>query len=142
NGEEILDGWNQRHAKRLLVYLVFHSSVTREQLCADLWGHEEIVRSRQNLRVYLTHLRKLLRDDENRFILYDHEHIHLRGIIECDALQYINRLHEAMLEQDMRKKADLSKPLFDMYHRSLFWNFSDDWILDVRESMEHQLLEL
>jgi len=142
NDTEILEGWSTRNAKRLLIYLLFHPSVTRDQLCADLWGHDDIKQSRQNLRVYLAHLRKILRDDEHKFIYHDKEHIHLRGSIECDAVTYTSNVHQAMLEQRIEKKAELCRPIFSVFNRSMFWNFTEDWILDVRISLESQLVEL
>ncbi|GFN31403.1 alpha/beta hydrolase [Paenibacillus xylaniclasticus] len=142
NNTEIIEGWSTRNAKRLLIYLLFHPSVTRDQLCADLWGHEDIKQSRQNLRVYLAHLRKLLRDDEHKFIFHDREHIHLRGSIECDAVRFTSLVHQAMLEDRLERKAELCKGIFAAYNRNMFWNYTEDWIMDVRVSLESQLLEL
>lgn len=37
NGEVLWEGWNQRYAKSILLYLTFNQTTTREQLCDDLF---------------------------------------------------------------------------------------------------------
>ncbi|MEK4347230.1 hypothetical protein [Paenibacillus sp. FSL P4-0184] len=48
NVEQIVEGWNQRYAKQILIYLVMNPSVTREQLCDDLWGEVAAGKARHN----------------------------------------------------------------------------------------------
>ncbi|MEC0090635.1 helix-turn-helix domain-containing protein [Paenibacillus macquariensis] len=107
NGKQIVEGWNQRYAKQILIYLVMNQSITREQLCDDLWGEVAVGKARHNLRMYLTHLRKLIKDMNYGFLTLDKEHIFLSRTIKCDLTAFIEQLDEAWAEQDFIHKQTL-----------------------------------
>ncbi len=56
--------------------------------------------------MYLSHLRKLIRNDEYHFLRLDKEHIYLSGNIECNLTAFIKLLDEAF-EQDSIHKQQL-----------------------------------
>ena len=107
NGEEILEGWNQRNAKQILVYLIFHKTVTREQLCDELWPDIPLRKSRNNLRVYLSHLKKLLDYEGNKthFLVMDNEHINLKGRVKCDLIDFYEEVNKAIQEKRLKQMA-------------------------------------
>ncbi|MDH6428054.1 hypothetical protein BSK62_06435 [Paenibacillus odorifer] len=142
NGEQIVEGWNQRYAKQILIYLVMNPSVTREQLCDDLWGEVAAGKARHNLRMYLTHLRKLIKNDEYNFLRLDKENIYLSGNIKCDLTEFIKLLDEAWIEQDSIHKQQLCTQLFEQLHKNSFRTLADDWILRERDKWEDRLFVL
>lgn len=142
NNHVITDGWNQRYAKQILIYLVLNPSTTREQLCDDLWGEVTTGKARHNLRMYLTHLRKLIRDDEYQFLTLDKEHIYLSDKIECNLTTFIKILDQAWVEQDSIHKQQLCSQLFEQLHKHSFIALSDNWILGLRDKWEERLFVL
>ncbi|GGG88619.1 AfsR/SARP family transcriptional regulator [Paenibacillus radicis (ex Gao et al. 2016)] len=142
NSEQIVEGWNQRYAKQILIYLVMNPSVTREQLCDDLWENVSTGKARHNLRMYLTHLRKLIRNDEYHFLRLDKEHIYLSENIECDLTTFSKLLDEAWIEQDSIHIQQLCTQLFKQLHKNSFRTLSDDWILGLRNKWEEKLFTL
>lgn len=144
NGEEILGGWNQRNAKQILVYLIFHQTVTREQLCDELWSDIPLKKSRHNLRVYLSHLKKLLDYDGNQtnFLVMDHEHINLQGRVSCDLIDFYEELNTAIQEKDENKKSILAQNVLNKAPRLILNGFYENWILILREEVENKLFGL
>ncbi|MBO8172209.1 MAG: alpha/beta fold hydrolase [Bacillaceae bacterium] len=144
NGEEILEGWNQRHAKQILVYLLFHPSVTRAQLCDDLWPDVPFSKSRNNLRVYLSHLKKLLDQEASStpFLVMDHEHIHLKGKVTCDLIDFIEEMETAYLETEVEQKYLLSQKVLNKLPQNPFNELYYDWSLKRRDQLEHKLFQL
>lgn len=79
--------------------------------------------------MYLSHLRKLIRNDEYHFLRLDKEHIYfLSGNIECDLTAFIKLLDEAWIEQDSIHKQQLCSQLFEQLHKNSFRPLSDEWI--------------
>ena len=87
NQEEVSRGWNQRYAKEILFLLALRGNVTRDHLIELFW--EEDRQGKNQLRVALSHLRKLLQDhhDQQNVLISDHQHIRLQGNIYCDAIE-------------------------------------------------------
>ncbi|RXZ81695.1 alpha/beta fold hydrolase [Paenibacillaceae bacterium] len=141
-GEKIIEGWNRRYAKQLLMYLILNPSVTREQLCDDLWGEVAAGKARHNLRMYLTHLRKLLQDEHNGFLSLDKGHIYMNGKIQCDLKTFIEQIDEALSEQNTHQKQLLCTRLFDVLHPGSLRTLNDDWILSLRSRLEDKLFTL
>lgn len=59
NNVEKIDGWNQRYAKNILLYLIFHPTCTREQICDALFTSTPLKTALTNLKVYLNYLKQL-----------------------------------------------------------------------------------
>lgn len=88
-GVTVTDGWNQRQAKALLLYLTLHEGATRDELCELLWPDLEASRAKNRLRVSLNYLRSLLSTNtlSKSLIVTDHNHVYLTGTIRCDMLE-------------------------------------------------------
>lgn len=142
NGEALLSGWNQRNAKALIIYLVFNNSVTRSQICDDLWSNIDIVKGKKQLRVYLTHLRKILKDNEYNLLIMDKEHIHLNAEVKCDLIDFIQEINMVENEGDYNQKIVLCETLIKKINQNYFRNLSDDWIQYIRSSLEDRIDKL
>ncbi len=143
NGEEIFHGWNQRSAKKLFVYLVFHQTATREQICDDLWPEIPYAKSRRALRVYLSHLRTVLRSVDGReFLVTDHEHVSLQGVIHCDVLNLFNLVSHAVQESDATRKLLMVKTVLHTLASDAPISVYEDWFLDLRAETERHLANL
>ncbi|WP_379969231.1 alpha/beta fold hydrolase [Ectobacillus sp. sgz5001026] len=144
NGEEILEGWNQRNAKQILVYLIFHRTVIREQLCDELWSDIPLRKSRNNLRVYLSHLKKLLDYEGNttQFLVMDNEHINLQGRVKCDLIDFYEEVNKAIQEKEINQKSIMAQKIFHNAPRNLLIGLYENWILELREELESKLFNL
>ena len=58
--DEISDHWNRERVRSLLLYLVIHGPVHREQIVEALWPHLDRGAADRNLRVTLTYLNQVL----------------------------------------------------------------------------------
>lgn len=138
NGTEILEGWNQRNAKRLFTYLIIHKSTTREELCDLFWPDVEIDKARSSLRVSLNHLKKLIPKD---YLIVDNEHVQIKGDIECDYFHLKDLLQRIGQEQDRNEKLRLIEEVLKCFPPPLFPGLYDNWILLIRERIELELTE-
>lgn len=141
-GEEaILEGWNQRYAKKLLVYLIFHRTVVREQVCDELFREMDLTNAKKNLRIYLHHLRKLINKDNYEFVKSDKEHIFLNGIVECDLVQYISEIDNLL-----NKEVSLHVKEYSLVVRNtpklIFPGIFDNWALKVKNEIQLKLIKL
>ncbi|MDF2715493.1 MAG: Hydrolase, alpha/beta fold family protein [Paenibacillus sp.] len=144
NGLEIKGGWNQRFAKNIFLYLLLHRSVSREKLCETLWPDLPIGKARSYLRVYLSHLKKLLEPSRNAsaFLLLEREDVTLYGKVICDALDFIQNVTTAVQEKDDGKKLSLCNKILQSLPDTFFQSLYDDWFLVLREEWEHNLANL
>lgn len=144
NGEERLEGWNQRYAKSLLLFLTFNQSTTREQICDTLFPLIPLRQAMNNLKVYLNYLRKLLESpaSQQSILMTDKEHIALRSSIRSDVLELKNNLRKAHIEQDASLKLIMSREIFSSLPDTLLPGIYDDWIIDYRTALENQIVEL
>ncbi|REE90653.1 pimeloyl-ACP methyl ester carboxylesterase [Paenibacillus taihuensis] len=145
NRQVVAGEWNQRYAKRLLVYLLFHPSVTREQLCDVLWPEAELSKAKNRLRVSLSYLKSLLdkhTGGANPLLVADREYIHLRGNIKCDLQDLLEKLQATAAEPNTKRKALLSRDILDKTAYSLATGIFDNWLLAIIEKVEHKLEEL
>jgi len=92
--------------------------------------------------MYLTHLRKLIKNDEYNFLRLDKEQFYLSGNIECDLTSFIKLLDEAWIELDSIHKQQLCTQLFEQLHKNSFSILSDDWILREGNKWEEKLFTL
>jgi len=144
NGNEKLDGWNQRYAKSLLLYLVFHPTATREQLCDALFPDIPIKKALMNLKVYLNNLKKLLipQGGDHSLLFLDKEHVSLQCELRSDVLKFIEHIQKVNLESNDAIKWKASKAILLSLPEILAPGVFDDWFRDYRESIELHIVEL
>lgn len=144
NGEERLEGWNQRYAKSLLLFLTFNQSSTREQICDALFPIIPLRQALKNLKVYLNYLKNLIENPESKqsVLMTDKEHVALRGSVRSDVLELKNDLRKAHIEQDVSLKLKLSKDIFSSLPDTIMPGIYDDWIIEYRTTLENQIVEL
>ncbi|MCL6452975.1 MAG: alpha/beta fold hydrolase [Alicyclobacillus sp.] len=141
NGVEVRQGWNQRFAKSLLVYLVFHPLTTREQICDALWPEVPYTKSRPALRVYLSHLKRLLRTRQGNdvFLAADREHVQLLGQVHCDAYEVFQRIQEAVAEEAPDRRYRLTRQVVGMLDVDSAIPIYDDWFVGLRAQAEREI---
>lgn len=137
NNIEITEGWNKRFAKSILIYLLFHHSATREQLCDALWPEVSLPLSKKNLRVYLSYLKKLLHplESDQSLLTTDREYIHLTGNISSDVLQLKHRLYNILDIKDPDKKLALCQDMLNHFPLSFIPALYDDWFLALIDQL-------
>jgi pimeloyl-ACP methyl ester carboxylesterase/DNA-binding SARP family transcriptional activator len=142
NGKELQQGWSQRSAKRLLVYLAYHPNTTRDQICDDLLPEFDIKNAKNNLRVFLNHLKGLLDNKSTAVLITDKEHITLTADVELDLADYAARILEAVDEKEPSKKAIYCEKVIQTFPWNFLAGIFDPWLLHIREQLEHRILEL
>ncbi|WP_054023775.1 alpha/beta fold hydrolase [Bacillus sp. FJAT-28004] len=144
NGEEKLDGWNQRYAKSLLLFLTFNQTATREQICDALFPDVPLKQALNNLKVYLNYLKKLIETVESSksILMLDKEHVALRGSIRSDVLNLKNELRKAQIEENPQLKLKVSKEILTSLPETLLPGLYDDWINHYRNKLENQIVKV
>lgn len=142
-GYPIKEGLNQRHAKRLLIYLIFHPVTTREQICDALFPDVPLTKSLNNLKVYLNHLNNTLHVPSIAIpcLRFHRGNVQLQYKVKCDFIDFIVSLRIAYNEKNDEIRFLLSESLLSSVH-ALLPGMYDDWIIQLREYAEQQLVEL
>lgn len=144
NQKEINEGWNKRHAKRLLLYLLFHPGCTREDIYDEFWPELELKKAQNYLRVCLNHLKSLLEPKvgDDCYLEVDRDHIFLSGRVDCDLIDFIMDVDQALGEKKIGRKKILARSVWDRTPPVILAGSSDDWILRMREDIENKLMKL
>ncbi len=146
DGQEIVGNWNKRHAKRLLIYLLFHRTVTREQLYELFWPGWDIENARNSLRVSLAYLKKLLTlpsaPNGCPFLCVDRQHISLTGTIGCDLFELAEEVEYALQQGDVSLKFDVSQKISQQLFGAFVPGMYDDWVLSMRNRVMEQIISL
>ncbi|RAW15517.1 hypothetical protein DC345_12545 [Paenibacillus taichungensis] len=144
NNEYIWDGWNQRYAKSLLLFLTFNQTTTREQICDSLFPEVPLKQALNNLKVYLNYLRKLIEiaESNNSILMTDKEHVAIRGSLRSDVLKLNSDLQKAQIEKSNDFKLNLCKEIFNALPETLLPGLYDDWINLYRDKLENQIVDL
>ena len=145
NEKEVLDNWNKRLAKRILVFLLVYRTVTRQQLYNVFWPQHNLVKAQNHLRVSLNHLKKLLTPEgksESPFLWSDREHIGLKGRITSDFIEFIKKLEVDTKSMDPMQSYENSIAILNMFTGYFLPGLYDDWLLKYRNHLEEKVLEL
>ena len=142
NGVEKLEGWQQRSAKRLLVYLLLHPVAVREQICEALWPLTDPRKAQNMLRVSLSHLRGLFKAVGCSPIRSDRSQVYLQAAVSCDMLERKKLLKEAYAEQGNERKEFLIRELMNTPVDAMFHGLYDEWVLQEQRQFEYLLHEL
>lgn len=136
NGEEYIDGWNQRYAKSILIYLTFHPTCTREQICDALFPAIPLKTALRNLKVYLNYLKKLLSIPQtNSSILNtDKEHIMLKCNLRSDIIELIETIRAVDLqENDHLRYVEATKLMGQIPETNFLPGVYDEWFIEIKE---------
>src|SRR5690606_13226268 len=145
NGEAITKGFQQRHAKNIFIYLIFHPTTTREDLCENLWPHDSLSTAKKNLRVYLSYLKKLLNPYAlaQPIIETEQGYVHLHGDVKSDLLTLLSDLRKAGELENDDEKCALAKRILDQLYSPNFLRVNyDAWFTGMRSRIELDLIHL
>jgi len=140
---EVTKGWNLRKVKSLFLYLLFHGTVTRDEIIDVFWREVPMHSARNQLRMNLHFLKSLLNQEESEFLHTDREHVFLQQNIQCDATDYINRLKETysqMLCGDL--DIQFARDILRISPKKLLTHVYDEWYLHFRDEIESQFFAL
>lgn len=138
NDRIVPDGWGTRYAKSLMIYLAFHPTATREQLCEALFPEIEHPNAMRNLRVYLSHFAKLLEteDTEKPCLTIGRDVVKLNYLVDCDLMEFLNDLQQVAAEQDSEVKYGLCEDLLSRLSGKLMPGCYDPFALSLKEKVE------
>ncbi|MBP1154429.1 MULTISPECIES: alpha/beta hydrolase [unclassified Paenibacillus] len=135
NGRTIREGWNTRYAKNLLIYLAFHKTATREELCDALFPDMDAKKALSNLRVYLNHFAKLLEPlpDEPPCLTIDRDSVFFNYAVGCDLEDVLEEMKRGLEEKDPLQKYAICKLLLQRAAHHILPGCFDTFSLSLRE---------
>ncbi|MEN1970020.1 alpha/beta fold hydrolase [Lentibacillus sp. N15] len=146
NGQRIHDGWGQRKAKQLLVYLIFQQSTTREELCDIFWSEVDLESAKNRLRVSLHHLKKLLNADndeaDSSLLGTEREHVFLQTHVQSDLLLHMKAITDAHRIESSVEKVQAYKRLLKDVTDNPTPGLYEEWFLQLRDSIEGEWVEM
>ncbi|WP_174612876.1 alpha/beta hydrolase [Virgibacillus ihumii] len=139
NEERVHGQWGNRKAMQLLVYLSMKQSATREELCDAFWPETDLKSAKNSLRVALHHLKKLFKANINTPILdSDKEFVFLRGHIQCDVRDYMEKIkHAHQLNNDVAR-AESYRQLLRNAPDNPLPGLYDEWFMELRDYLEKE----
>ncbi|MED4601692.1 alpha/beta fold hydrolase [Paenibacillus validus] len=131
-------GWNTRHAKSILMYLAYHRSATREQLCETLFPETAFPKAMRNLRVYLNHFSKLLEteDGQEPCLTIERDTIKLNIEIDCDLFVLLRELQSASEQADSAYKLNQCVTLSEQLQSKILSGCFDPFSIALKETVE------
>ncbi|WP_164931481.1 alpha/beta hydrolase [Longirhabdus pacifica] len=144
DGKSVQGNWNGRKAKELLIYIAYHTSVTREQLIDTFWPDVSIEKAKNSLRVALNGLKKLTSYEhqkrEHFFLRIDRECITLDDNVQLDIHQFLQELDLMSTEPDMHVQFHKCQQLLELCMNNFMPGLYHDWIISTRYRIEQRLL--
>lgn len=141
NGKDITKGWNQRFAKPIFCYLIFHRSVTREQICDDLFPELDIKTAKRNLRVYMHHLKRLINQDSKEYLSTDKAHVYLTGNMDCDLINYIYELQD-IEDKDVETYCQDYMRVISRAPKVIMPGIFDDWASKLTSGIHSRIIKI
>ncbi|MCS7460371.1 alpha/beta fold hydrolase [Paenibacillus doosanensis] len=145
NGEEHTNGWNQRYAKNILVYLTFHPTCTREQICDALFPAIPLKTVLRNLKVYLNYLKKLLAIPltDSSILNTDKEHIMLNCNLRSDIIELIETIRTVDIqENDPLRYVEATKLMGKIPETNFLPGVYDDWFIEIKERTMSRIADI
>lgn len=145
NGTPVKENLNQRYARNILVYLLFHPTTNRDDLCGNLWPNDSVYHARKNLRVYLSYLKKILNPYalSEPVLQVDRDSVQLTGELNSDVLDLLSALGAAALLKDPESKYAFTRRILDSFNTPNFLtSIHDQWFLEIRARIEMELVGL
>ncbi|GAA0317185.1 hypothetical protein GCM10008967_04680 [Bacillus carboniphilus] len=146
DGKEVEGKWNQRKARQIFTYVALHQEVTREQLMDIFWPDQDLGKARGNLRVSLNHIKTIIEDATGNpiehYFTINRETISIRGKLKIDLSEFLQELTEMEGMKNSKEKAIRVARLANTLPKTLFPTLYDEWINEIRNSIEDRLFEL
>lgn len=143
-GNTVIEGkWNQRKAKEILAYLCLHGPVSRNILAEVFWPELPVANAQNQLRVSLTHLRKIFQGGgiPDPFTI-ENNIISMNRDIEIDALQFSHLLSQALEADDWAAMKVLKSKAAGKIPPKLLPQFKAKWADDYRRDFELSIIRL
>jgi pimeloyl-ACP methyl ester carboxylesterase len=141
-GTKKIEGqWNRRKAKEIVSYLAIYKKVSRDKLIEVFWPDLPLPKAQNQLRVSLSHLRKLLGHYE--FIIkITHQHIEIVENYQCDVLTLQEKLQEYQFTEDEYTRLSIAVELLNIWKGNILEDFYDNWAVELKRELEDLLLTL
>ncbi|SHN08171.1 alpha/beta hydrolase [Gracilibacillus kekensis] len=140
NGQTILQGWGKRKAKLLFVYLILQKSVTRDELCDVFWPDLPLDKAKNQLRVSLHHLKKIIEHahlrENSPIVVTEREHVMISGVIHSDYLIYKELLQNSLKLTDPNQKITAYEESLTVISDNLFPGLYNDYFLRICYQIE------
>ncbi|MCA1040316.1 alpha/beta fold hydrolase [Bacillus infantis] len=143
-GNTVIEGkWNQRKAKEILAYLSLHGPVSRNILTEIFWPGLPVANAQNQLRVSLTHLRKIFQGGgiPDPFTI-ENNIISINRDIDIDALQFSRLLDQALEAEDWAAMKVLKAKAAGKIPAKLLPQFKAKWADDYRRDLELSIIRL
>lgn len=104
----------------------------------------ELSRARANLRVYLSHLNSIFKkhDASKSILRVTRETVELNARIECDAINYLQLIEEAIHRKDINGKKSSAIAVLRMLPTNPFPGIYDEWALELVDQMQFNIEKL
>lgn len=146
DGKEVEGKWNQRKARQIFTYAALHQEVTREKLIDIFWPDQDLGKARGNLRVSLNHIKTIIEDATGNpiehYFTINRETISIRGKLKIDLSEFIQELTQIEGMKNTKEKTNRAKRLANTLPKTLFPTLYDEWINEIRLSIEDRLFAL
>lgn len=141
NEQELLGGWSKRYAKNILAYMVMHPTSIKEELCDAVFPNVPLPDAMKNLKVYINYLKKLLTLDGCSLLKTDREHFYFHCKVECDLIDFFERIRKTMLleDRDVEKYESCKRLIQSMRQKQIMTGLYDQWFIDKKASTELRL---
>jgi pimeloyl-ACP methyl ester carboxylesterase len=140
-GAKKIEGqWNRRKAKEMISYLAIYKKVSRDRLIEVFWPNLPLPKAQNQLRVSLSHLRKILGD--YGFILETtHQYIQIVENYECDVVTLQQKLQEYHMENE-HARLSIALELLNIWKGNILEDFYDNWAVELKRELENLLITL
>ncbi|RAK19891.1 pimeloyl-ACP methyl ester carboxylesterase [Anoxybacillus vitaminiphilus] len=141
-GTKKIEGqWNRRKAKEIISYLAICKKVSRDKLIEVFWPDLPLPKAQNQLRVSLSHLRKIL-GDYQFIIKITNKHVQITENYQCDVLTLRQKLHEYQFTEDEYMRLSIAAELLNIWKGNILEDFYDNWAVELKRELEDLLLAL
>lgn len=146
DGKEILGKWNQRKAKQIFAYIIYHKSVTREQLYDIFWADYELIKARNYLRVSLNHIKALIEESTGKaienYLIIERDTISVKCQTRFDLMELLENIGKIENESNYSKKLSMALLVFGALPDIICNGIYDDWVLSIRTKIENTIIDV
>ncbi|ADU29518.1 alpha/beta hydrolase [Evansella cellulosilytica] len=145
-GIEIVGKWNQRKAKQIIAYIIYHKRVTREELYDVFWPDCDIIKAQNYLRVSINHIKSMIEQGTessfDNFFTIDRHSISLNTDVNMDLLELEKVISNIEKEADDKVKLQMALTTFEYLPIVLCKEFYEDWVIYIRNSIEERISKI